>query len=172
MKFRVYIARDNGWGLNSLSKSFSTSSRLNDSEVRLKLFFWCCLPLQVTHADFKKAKEKVMYKKKEGVPEGLYMWWRLSEVCLKLFEEMSSFTFWSWKYFLHYQTLSNIYLLFDSEGSSLGSLCWRCVSNVLQTVLLLMIRTVMHQNFEIIIYFTYMVYNIFNSYSCFENSNG
>ena len=28
---------------------------------------------QVTHADFKKAKEKVMYKKKEGVPEGLYM---------------------------------------------------------------------------------------------------
>lgn len=30
--------------------------------------------LQVTHADFKKAKEKVMFKKKEGVPEGLYMW--------------------------------------------------------------------------------------------------
>lgn len=29
--------------------------------------------LQVTHIDFKKAKEKVMYKKKEGVPEGLYM---------------------------------------------------------------------------------------------------
>lgn len=29
--------------------------------------------LQVTHADFKKAKEKVMFKKKEGVPEGLYM---------------------------------------------------------------------------------------------------
>jgi hypothetical protein len=29
--------------------------------------------LQVTQADFKKAKEKVMYKKKEGVPEGLYM---------------------------------------------------------------------------------------------------
>uniref|UniRef100_A0A7N2L2V8 AAA+ ATPase domain-containing protein n=1 Tax=Quercus lobata TaxID=97700 RepID=A0A7N2L2V8_QUELO len=28
---------------------------------------------EVTHADFKKAKEKVMYKKKEGVPEGLYM---------------------------------------------------------------------------------------------------
>jgi len=28
---------------------------------------------QVTHADFKKAKEKVMYKKKEGVPDGLYM---------------------------------------------------------------------------------------------------
>lgn len=28
---------------------------------------------QVTQADFKKAKEKVMYKKKEGVPEGLYM---------------------------------------------------------------------------------------------------
>lgn len=28
---------------------------------------------QVTHADFKKAKEKVMFKKKEGVPEGLYM---------------------------------------------------------------------------------------------------
>ncbi|RWV97658.1 hypothetical protein GW17_00039542 [Ensete ventricosum] len=27
----------------------------------------------VTHADFKKAKEKVMFKKKEGVPEGLYM---------------------------------------------------------------------------------------------------
>jgi len=23
--------------------------------------------------DFKKAKEKVMFKKKEGVPEGLYM---------------------------------------------------------------------------------------------------
>lgn len=31
--------------------------------------------LQVTHTDFKKAKEKVMFKKKEGVPEGLYMWW-------------------------------------------------------------------------------------------------
>jgi 26S proteasome regulatory subunit T2 len=29
--------------------------------------------VQVTQADFKKAKEKVMYKKKEGVPEGLYM---------------------------------------------------------------------------------------------------
>lgn len=28
---------------------------------------------QVTHVDFKKAKEKVMFKKKEGVPEGLYM---------------------------------------------------------------------------------------------------
>jgi len=25
------------------------------------------------HADLKKAKEKVMFKKKEGVPEGLYM---------------------------------------------------------------------------------------------------
>jgi len=24
-------------------------------------------------ADFRKAKEKVLYKKKEGVPEGLYM---------------------------------------------------------------------------------------------------
>ncbi|KAM7271103.1 hypothetical protein ACFE04_030317 [Oxalis oulophora] len=30
-------------------------------------------PILVTHADFKKAKEKVMFKKKEGVPEGLYM---------------------------------------------------------------------------------------------------
>lgn len=29
--------------------------------------------IQVTHADFKKAKDKVMFKKKEGVPEGLYM---------------------------------------------------------------------------------------------------
>ncbi|KAJ0053336.1 hypothetical protein Pint_01609 [Pistacia integerrima] len=29
--------------------------------------------MKVTHADVKKAKEKVMYKKKEGVPEGLYM---------------------------------------------------------------------------------------------------
>eukprot|EP01025_Chloroclados_australasicus_P024586 TRINITY_DN24660_c0_g1_i1.p2 TRINITY_DN24660_c0_g1~~TRINITY_DN24660_c0_g1_i1.p2 ORF type:complete len:448 (+),score=103.76 TRINITY_DN24660_c0_g1_i1:84-1427(+) len=29
--------------------------------------------MKVTHADFKKAKEKVLYKKKEGVPEGLYM---------------------------------------------------------------------------------------------------
>lgn len=29
---------------------------------------------QVMHADFKKAKDKVMFKKKEGVPEGLYMW--------------------------------------------------------------------------------------------------
>jgi 26S proteasome regulatory subunit T2 len=29
--------------------------------------------MKVTHVDFKKAKEKVMYKKKEGVPEGLYM---------------------------------------------------------------------------------------------------
>ncbi|TYG46545.1 hypothetical protein ES288_D11G264400v1 [Gossypium darwinii] len=29
--------------------------------------------MKVTHADFQKAKEKVMFKKKEGVPEGLYM---------------------------------------------------------------------------------------------------
>ncbi|KAL4654588.1 hypothetical protein ACB092_01G390600 [Castanea dentata] len=29
--------------------------------------------MKVTHADFKIAKERVMYKKKEGVPEGLYM---------------------------------------------------------------------------------------------------
>ncbi|ESQ54338.1 hypothetical protein EUTSA_v10026925mg, partial [Eutrema salsugineum] len=29
--------------------------------------------MKVTHPDFKKAKEKVMFKKKEGVPEGLYM---------------------------------------------------------------------------------------------------
>ncbi|GMP26674.1 hypothetical protein CsSME_00003019 [Camellia sinensis var. sinensis] len=27
----------------------------------------------VTHSDFKKAKDKVMFKKKEGVPEGLYI---------------------------------------------------------------------------------------------------
>ena len=27
----------------------------------------------VTQEDFKKAKEKVLYKKKEGVPEGLYL---------------------------------------------------------------------------------------------------
>jgi hypothetical protein len=26
-----------------------------------------------SQADFRKAKEKVLYKKKEGVPEGLYM---------------------------------------------------------------------------------------------------
>lgn len=26
-----------------------------------------------TQVDFRKAKEKVLYKKKEGVPEGLYM---------------------------------------------------------------------------------------------------
>ncbi|KAJ7979491.1 26S proteasome regulatory subunit 4-like [Quillaja saponaria] len=29
--------------------------------------------MKVTHADFKEAKEKVMFKKKEGLPEGLYM---------------------------------------------------------------------------------------------------
>jgi 26S proteasome regulatory subunit T2 len=29
--------------------------------------------MKVTQPDFKKAKDKVMYKKKEGVPEGLYM---------------------------------------------------------------------------------------------------
>lgn len=29
--------------------------------------------MRVTHADFKKAREKVLYKKKEGVPEGLYL---------------------------------------------------------------------------------------------------
>lgn len=29
--------------------------------------------MRVTHEDFKKAKEKVLYKKKENVPEGLYM---------------------------------------------------------------------------------------------------
>jgi 26S proteasome regulatory subunit T2 len=31
-------------------------------------WFLCCV-----QADFRKAKEKVLYKKKEGVPEGLYM---------------------------------------------------------------------------------------------------
>lgn len=29
--------------------------------------------MQVTHADFSKAKEKVLYKKKEGIPEGMFM---------------------------------------------------------------------------------------------------
>jgi 26S proteasome regulatory subunit T2 len=29
--------------------------------------------MRVGQADFRKAKEKVLYKKKEGVPEGLYM---------------------------------------------------------------------------------------------------
>jgi len=29
--------------------------------------------MQVTHADFTKAKEKVLYKKKEGVPEAMYL---------------------------------------------------------------------------------------------------
>ena len=29
--------------------------------------------MRVTQTDFRKAKEKVLYKKKEGVPEGLYM---------------------------------------------------------------------------------------------------
>ena len=36
-------------------------------------FFFKNLALGVTHVDFKKAKDKVMFKKKEGVPEGLYM---------------------------------------------------------------------------------------------------
>ena len=31
------------------------------------------LPPQITHADFKKAKDKDLYKKREGVPEGLYL---------------------------------------------------------------------------------------------------
>jgi len=30
-------------------------------------------PSPPPQADFRKAKEKVLYKKKEGVPEGLYM---------------------------------------------------------------------------------------------------
>ena len=29
--------------------------------------------MKVVQADFKKAKEKVMYRKKEGIPEGLYL---------------------------------------------------------------------------------------------------
>lgn len=29
--------------------------------------------MKVTHIDFKKAKEKVLYRKTEGVPEGLYL---------------------------------------------------------------------------------------------------
>jgi hypothetical protein len=28
----------------------------------------------VTMEDFKKAKESVLYRKKSGVPEGLYLW--------------------------------------------------------------------------------------------------
>ena len=30
-------------------------------------------PFSPPQTDFRKAKEKVLYKKKEGVPEGLYM---------------------------------------------------------------------------------------------------
>jgi 26S proteasome regulatory subunit T2 len=29
--------------------------------------------MKVTQADFRKAKEKVLYRKNEGVPEGLYL---------------------------------------------------------------------------------------------------
>lgn len=29
--------------------------------------------MKVTQTDFKKAKEKVLYRKTEGVPEGLYI---------------------------------------------------------------------------------------------------
>jgi 26S proteasome regulatory subunit T2 len=29
--------------------------------------------MKIMQADFRKAKEKVLYKKKEGVPEGLYL---------------------------------------------------------------------------------------------------
>jgi len=29
--------------------------------------------MKVTHEDFKKAKEKVLYRKNEGAPEGLYL---------------------------------------------------------------------------------------------------
>ncbi len=29
--------------------------------------------MKVTHEDFKRAKEKVLYRKNEGVPEGLYL---------------------------------------------------------------------------------------------------
>jgi len=29
--------------------------------------------MQVHHADFVKGKEKVLYKKKEGMPEGIYI---------------------------------------------------------------------------------------------------
>jgi len=29
--------------------------------------------MKVTQEDFKKAKEKVLYRKKEGAPEGLYL---------------------------------------------------------------------------------------------------
>ena len=36
-------------------------------------FFFLNISLQVTHADFKKAKDKVMFKKKKRVPEGLHM---------------------------------------------------------------------------------------------------
>ncbi|XP_075493558.1 26S proteasome regulatory subunit 4 homolog B-like [Primulina tabacum] len=39
---------------------------LPDIKTRRRIF-------QVTHLDFKKAKDKVMFKKKEGAPEGLYM---------------------------------------------------------------------------------------------------
>lgn len=43
------------------------------NEVQFLIMSKTCFVLQVTHVDFKKAKEKVMFKKKEGVPEGLYM---------------------------------------------------------------------------------------------------
>jgi 26S proteasome regulatory subunit T2 len=29
--------------------------------------------MRVTHADFKKAKEKVQFKKTQGAPQGLYL---------------------------------------------------------------------------------------------------
>ncbi|KAI8023590.1 ENHANCER OF AG-4 protein 2 [Camellia lanceoleosa] len=44
---------------------------LVDEYGRLRLIeIVLCVP-QVTHSDFKKAKDKVMFKKKEGVPEGI-----------------------------------------------------------------------------------------------------
>lgn len=49
------------------------SVQCGDGLLKHSVLTRCSNVLQVTHVDFKKAKEKVMFKKKEGVPEGLYM---------------------------------------------------------------------------------------------------
>lgn len=50
------------------SLAASVSITLSCCCVRVSLAVRACM-----QADFRKAKEKVLYKKKEGVPEGLYM---------------------------------------------------------------------------------------------------
>lgn len=70
----MHICVFSGVGLNEWAVTFILVMHICVFSFWFLIHTFLNCALQVTHPDFKKAKEKVMFKKKEGVPEGLYMW--------------------------------------------------------------------------------------------------